>query len=283
MGGGIIHRVRGEDLIAVVCPNIAIVRLRERLRAIDPRLLKVGHEARTPLYQRGEIDRTVDNLFFERTHWKTVLRHLKWIVACKDIFARVTTDRALIDVYVGSRSIKNRLKSQLELGEEGELLITNSIEDLLAGPDLAIIRLGEVIHLNKAAANVLHEALLLRRGQGKPTWLVEPPGAPFGGMVCCNDDVLALVNEFFESIHLPAQRGDEDRPGVTIDEEAGEVTVDGPSDLNETLPEEQEDEVLEPPAPHRGSRTSPQAMDEQSQIDSLMGPSRKYRPGSKRF
>lgn len=292
LGGGIIHKIRNDDLVAVPCPNMAVIRLRQRLANVHSQLPSAKHDPTTPLYQRGRVDRTRDNILFTSTLWKTFLGHLKWVVASKDVFVRVATDMTLMNVYVGNTSVKSRLKEQLQNADE-PLLISNSLEDFLSGPDLVVVPLGHIIHPNKAAANILHESLSLRMSLGKPTWLLERPGMPFvpytrsdhgipSGMPSCNDDVLALVNSRFERIHLPstepeveletyaADEGLEseiDEPGTDeseIDDILGRRDGEGPSELGEMTPED--------PPPVR-SRAAARA--EEELIESLQGPTKK--------
>jgi hypothetical protein len=227
---------------------MAVIRLRRRLAAVHGQLVSAKHDPTTPLYQRGKVDRTKDNIFFNATAWQTFLGHLKWVIASKDIFVRVATDMTLINVYVGNTSVKSRQREQLQ-NDDDPLLVSASIEDLLAGPDLVVVPLGHTVHYNRASANVLLEALLLRSNLGKPTWLVEPPGKPFTpwtradfgvptGMPSCNDDVLAFVNTHFEKMHLEAREGERESTGIIVDDEAGEVTIEGPSELGEMVPDE---------------------------------------------
>lgn len=228
--GGAILLHRGDRLVSVDCPNMRIVSLRQRLIAIDGQFLQVKHNSQTPLFQAGQVDRTEDNLFVRHAEWLTFLAHFKWVIASKPpgFFVRVVTDMTLLNVYLGHASVKNRLQSQRE---DGELLISNSLEDLLSSPDLAVIRLGHVIHSNRAAANILREAINLRLGRGRPTWLVEPREQTFmpQGMPCCDDNVLALVQATFEEVHLAA--APEARPAYV--HEDGEVTVGNVSPLEE--------------------------------------------------
>lgn len=217
-------------MVSVDCPNMRIVSLRQRLINIDAQFLQVKHNAQTPLFQAGQVDGTQDNLFIRHAHWLTFLSHFKWVIASKQpgFFVRVVTDMTLLNVYLGHTSVKNRLLSQRD---DGELLISNSLEDLLSSPDLAVIRLGHVIHANRAAANVLREAINLRLGRGKPTWLIEPEEQTFmpQGMPCCDENVFALVQSAFEEARLsPAP---EARPAYV--EEAGEITVGNVNVLEE--------------------------------------------------
>src|SRR5678815_181513 len=169
--GAAIARYDGEELVSSVCPNMKVVALRHRLTSIDLQLLWVRHVASTPLYQTGRFDRTEGNLFLTQVTWPTFLGHFKWAVASKpsSFFVRIVTDATLRSVYMGEASVKARLPSQRE---DSDLLIFNSLEDLLASPDLVVLRVGFVVYFNKALASILQEALLLRDGLGKPTWIV---------------------------------------------------------------------------------------------------------------
>jgi PAS domain-containing protein len=232
--GGAILMHRGEELVSVDCPNMRVISLRQRLLGIDPQLLKVRHYASTPLYQTtGGVDRTTDDLFIRQVNWRTFLGHFKWVIGSKKpgFFVRIVTDMTLLNVYLGKASVKNRLASQRS--EDGELLISNSLEDLLSSPDLVVIRLGHVIYANRAAADVLREAISLRLGLGKATWLVEPPDQTFAplNMASCDDNVVRLVESAFEEMHLFAFEAVE--PGYYEDEDG--VTVPGPED---TAPED---------------------------------------------
>jgi len=276
LAGGIIHKIRGEDLVAVPCPNMEVVHLKQRLAAVEPQLLKVKHEPKTPLFQRGLVDRTASNLFLKSTAWPTFLRHFKWVVGSRDLFVRVVSDMTLVNVYVGNHSVKSRLKTQLE---EQSLIISNSIEDLLSNLDLVVIRLGGLVHSNRAAANVLHEALLLRKSQGRPSWLVEPPWKAFApytrnefggssGMPCCNDDVLRFVNEHFETLHLEATEDDVD-DGLGVDVDETDPHAEGPSEFGEAVPDE-------PPL-----RSSKGSIDDE--VDAILGPARDPAKKRRRF
>lgn len=231
-GGAAISRYVGDDLFSDVCPNMKIVHLRKRLHALDPQLLKVPAAYPSPLYQTGQCDRTQDNLLFTQSDWKVFLSHFKWVLGCKDsnFFPRIVTDTMLKQVYMGEASLRSRSPSQRE---DGELPIFNSVEDLVALPDLVVVRVGFVVYFNKAMASILLEALLLREGLGKATWLIEPAGQHFvpwfkgehgvtAGMPCCDGDVRNFVDAHYEVIQLgepPAE--------LEVEEEGEEVSLRG--------------------------------------------------------
>lgn len=274
--GGAILVHRGEDLVSVPCPNMRVMSLRQRLLSIDGQFLKVEHDAATPLYQTGQFDRTEDDLFIRAVYWKTFLRHFKWVIASKSMgfFVRIASDMTLLNVFVGNTNIKNRLPSQRT--EDGDVLISNSLEDLLASPDLAIIRLGQIAHGNRAAANVLRQAITLRAGAGKPTWLVEPPDQAFRpwvkldhggtiGMPCCDDDVFRMVNDTFDEIHLSPG---ETEPAPSYEETEDGVTLRGSSEGEEFEPAP---ETSDEPADAREGRDEP----DDREVDALINRRRK--------
>jgi hypothetical protein len=87
-------------------------------------------------------------------------------------FVRITSDREIRDVYVGSTSQKAR-------GEFSKEPIYNNIEDLVKAPDLLIIRLNELKSKNKAAAGALEEAICYRLDRKQPLWMISDKRDPF--------------------------------------------------------------------------------------------------------
>lgn len=215
-GGGIIPIIQDNDeVVAVTCPNMARLNLRKHLEKLDPQLLISPHEENSPLYRTSpKDDKTQKNLLISVDSWGDFLPHLKWVAAAKgpQHFIRIVTDMTLLNVFVGATTTKSRVSQT-----EKDLLVANSLEDVLNAPDLVIIRLGHIIHFNKAAANVLLEALLIRQALGKPTWLLELGGKRFQpfrmdgglslGMVCCSYEARALVDKYYESLALSLTEG----------------------------------------------------------------------------
>ena len=260
-GGNILKVLDDGREVMQRCPNIKRKKLKSYLDAIDPQLWTQPSNKETPLFNRKEgIDRTQDNLFFEAVRWETFLANLKWVAAfkCWDPQAyhiKIITDMTLINVYVGNTSVKARLKEQLS---DGTLMICNSLEDLLEGPDLVIIQLGHLKHANRAMANVLQEALMFRRGKALPTWLVEPHDRKFQpfrktdfgtdeGMPCCSDDSYNYVVEHFETVELEDVEGTvpiEATPLYEEDEESASVSIgeESPSEMMAMVPEEETSE-----------------------------------------
>jgi hypothetical protein len=112
-------------------------------------------------------DRTKENLFIKGP-WSLVIRHLYWVLSGKKKHTpgytfKVVSDKRLIEVFVGEEKGKRRADQE----------VNNGLSDLLTDPHLVICRLGVLTHANKAAANVLQEALNIRNMVGKPVWICE--------------------------------------------------------------------------------------------------------------
>lgn len=216
-GGGVLPVVSDQGVTVLrPCPNMRRVVLKQFLQGIDPQLVRpsIKHRQDSPLYQpkrldSEKIDRTSENLFFEALDWSNFLGHLKWVAACKgvDWFPRIVSDMTLINIFVGNTSSRTRA---LGTTSAKGLIEANSLEDHLVPPDLVILKLGKIIHPNRAAANVFTEAVLMRLSEGKPTWIVEPPdqsflpyNKPSGiGMVCCNDENYRLIKTDYTTCTL---------------------------------------------------------------------------------
>lgn len=247
--GGNILVIRGEDTLIQTCPNMKKLRLRRHLEAIDPQLIKPGvkHDRNSPLFQpktekRKKTDLTKQNLLIKKISWNAFVPHLKWVAGCKGIdwFCRVVTDRTLLNIFVGNTSVKVR---KFQSDTDG-LLQVNSIEDHLKGPDLVIIRMGLVVHSNKAAGNVLAETLRMREADNKPTWLVEPEDQEFSpysrndfgmsiGMVICTDATVGYVEERFTRVNLKTSVEVVEEELEYYEDEDGNLTIGDDIDFEE--------------------------------------------------
>jgi hypothetical protein len=149
-----------------------------------------------------EGDRTEDNLFVKGS-WRVVCQHLHWVLAGKRRFSpkftfKIVTDRNLLDVWLGNEAYKAKSK---EVRDDVET--NNSLSDLLSDATLLIIKLGCIWHTNKAAANVLKEALSTREFLFKPTWLIEGTEQLFGeGHKTYDDEVATYIDDKFDIVDL---------------------------------------------------------------------------------
>jgi hypothetical protein len=143
---------------------------------LTPQLYEAPKITESPLYTPGQgrgdpaiINRTKENLFIRGVTLAGLLPHLRLVFACLPIKYKIVDDSRIRDVFVGSESYTSKTKALRELKESN-----NAIADLVGREfDLVVIYLGKLGHKNIAAAGVLREALMVREGLGKPTWLFE--------------------------------------------------------------------------------------------------------------
>jgi len=148
-----------------------------------------------------EGDRTEDNLFIQGP-WKTVCQHLHWTLTGKRRFShkfhfKIVDDRSLLDVWLGNESYKAKSREVRD-----DIETHNSLSDLISDATLLIIRLGGVIHSNKAAANVLKEALVSRELLFMPTWVIEGSAPYNDGHKTYNDEVGEYIHDKFDIVDL---------------------------------------------------------------------------------
>lgn len=235
------------------CPNRWAEQANDFLGA---ELATVQHAPWTPLYHhprdhKGQpIDRTTQNLVI-RCPWAGLLPHLKRAFALKHAksgrgwFFRITNDLRIKDVGVGAESYKARPR-----GMRDDLVTFNSITDLVEAPDLLIIRLGHLGYKNIAAAGYLKEALLIRGGLTKATWLILDPEHPWTHSH--DPDVKHYIDQNFERISVkPYDPGEGYKapsdPFNATPDEGGDVDLEEhpPTEPGELVPDDEEEEVEE--------------------------------------
>jgi hypothetical protein len=105
-------------------------------------------------------------------------------------FLKITSDREIRDVYVGSKSKANRA--------DPDDKVYNSLEDLMDLPDLVVVRLNELSYKNKAASGALQEAIMYRVDRDKPTWLFSDTDKPFtAGSHAYSDSMGSVIKDYF--------------------------------------------------------------------------------------
>jgi hypothetical protein len=110
---------------------------------------------------------------------------------------RITSDRELRDVYVGSTSRKSR-------GDDTHGEVINTLEEVMGPPALCIIQLGELVSRNKAAAAILEESLCIRLDRDLPTWVVSYYDRPFGqGSVSYSESIWGLLKGALNDLTIP--------------------------------------------------------------------------------
>jgi hypothetical protein len=169
-----------------------------------------------------------------------------------DKLFRVTSDRELKDVWIGSKSRSN--------AEDDAKVVYNSVEDLMGGgdqksrplasPDLVIVRLNELGYKNKAAPGVLEEALCCRIDYGRPTWVLSDLDKPFGtGSYSYSESVWDILTTRLSLVRVPRITPRVELPPPDPDERP--VVRARPDSAS---PEPPEEDVRPSPAPERPER-----------------------------
>lgn len=142
-----------------------------RLSTTIPSYIKQAHYQAEHL-QLGLLKHTDKSIYIKST-WqdmKAIMKALYFMYPQK--FIRVTSDAEIRDVYVGS-------KSRAAKSEDFDGEVFNNLADLIVGPELLIVRLGEIKNKNKAAPGALLESLKYRVDYGRPVWVWTDLECPF--------------------------------------------------------------------------------------------------------
>lgn len=142
------------------------------------------------------VDLTRENVFLSGP-WEVVRSHLKWALAYKGLnfHFKILTDEKLKNVYVGSESYLSRSRKVRD-----DVDSYNSLSDLIGDYDLILIRLGFLGYSNRAAPGILKEAILLREGMRKPTWVMEE--APFQNCYSYSPEVANYLAKRYRHIKV---------------------------------------------------------------------------------
>lgn len=143
--------------------------------------------------RRGDLRpiRLIDAIyrsFFIISQWADMRSFIKLImIRHRKKFLRITSDREIRDVYVGSASRSAR-------GEDSKEPVYNSLQDLVETPDLLLIRLNELGYKNKAAPGALEESLCYRLDRNLPIWILSDASRPFGqGSFSYSENVWSII------------------------------------------------------------------------------------------
>lgn len=224
--------VRTAEYTAKECPNLRRVRMDQLLRSrLTADLFEAPKITESPLYTpaktRGEpaiINRTKENLFIRGVTLGGLLPHLRLVFACLPIKYKVIDDSRLRDVFVGGESYTSKAKALRDQKESN-----NVIADIVGKDfDLVVIRLGVLGYKNVAAAGVLREALMVREGLGKATWLFEDSDPTINWIHSRDLDVEGYIEKRFKDVYLA-----DDGPVAEVD---NGISLDG--DENAEAPEE---------------------------------------------
>jgi hypothetical protein len=178
------------------------------------------------------INRTKENLFIRGVTLGGLLPHLRLVFACLPIRYKIVDDSRLRDVFVGGESYTSKAKALRDQRESN-----NVIADLVGKDfDLVIIRLGVLGYKNIAAAGVLREALMVREGLAKATWLFEDSDPTIRWEHSRDLDVESYIEKRFKNVNL--------EPGGPVAEVENHICVDGdereaPTEHMEQVPKEE--------------------------------------------
>jgi hypothetical protein len=160
-------------------------------------LLKIGGP--------GEVfaDLTTENLFI-KGYWEDLACHLLRVLTFKMLHNlmypfQILMDTQLRDIYVGSEAYTSRSRKNRD-----EIRTYNSLSDAIGvDKELVIIRLGFLGWHNKAMPGILKEAIRIRRGVGKATWLIEEPNSIFGpGHFSYDPEVAEMISQQYSVIEI---------------------------------------------------------------------------------
>lgn len=126
----------------------------------------------------------------------TMIRH-------RSLFLKVTSDREILDVYLGKAARMARAGSDSKSGAEGGDYY-NSLQELMDPPDLCLVRLNETLYKNKAAPSVLEEALSYRLDRDRPTWVLSDLDRPFGaGSTAYSEGLEYFIHSSMTTVKIP--------------------------------------------------------------------------------
>ncbi len=160
-----------------------------------------------------EGDRTEDNLFLKGS-WETVCRHLRWVLASKHRFVpsfnfKILPDQRLLGVWLSKEAYNQRAADV-----RNDIETFNTLEDLIEGPQLLILRLGFLSTPNRAMPGVLKQALMIREVALKATWIIEGTELFYGdGHRSYDPDVGKYIDDHFDIVTIE----DEDGSSAEVD------------------------------------------------------------------
>lgn len=202
-GTGVISKA--DDEIALEC-ECALIR---RLAASMPPYIRKAHV--TKEHFGLPIIKAVKKSVFIKSAWADMKAVIKAVMMINpNTFVRITSDREILDVYLGKKSRGNRgdldggatRKNRVDL--EGDEYVYNSIEDLMKPADICVVRLNEIGYKNKAAPGALTEGLSFRLDRDLPTWIVSDLDKPYTvGSFSFSEAVLDYIMSSTVSFTVP--------------------------------------------------------------------------------
>jgi hypothetical protein len=197
----------GDGSTCRECGGTGTVEVDGKLRECVCEFLRRVAASMPPYIRRAEVMRghaelplidAVNRSLFIVSAWQDMRAVLKaiWIKHSK-LHIRITSDREIRDVYVGSTS-------RAAKGADSEEPVLNNLQDLMDAPDLVAIRLNELSYKNKAAPGALQEAFSYRLDRDKATWVVSDVARPFTrGSHAWSESVSDLFNSTLRKFVVP--------------------------------------------------------------------------------
>jgi hypothetical protein len=141
--------------------------------------------------------------------WADVKAMVKAVIMLNpQAFVKVTSDREILDVFLGKKSKGARDLETRRVRTAAELEDTDasysSIEDLMDQAKLCVVRLNEIGYKNKSASGALEEAVSYRVDRDKPVWVVSDMNKPFvQGCPAWGESVWEYIRTTIPSTQIP--------------------------------------------------------------------------------
>lgn len=146
---------------------------------------------------------------FVRSSWADMKAMVKAVIMLNpSAHVKVTSDREILDVYLGkkakgSRDLETRRPRNAADLEDADASFS-SIEDLMDSPKLCVVRLNEIGYKNKSAPGCLLEAVEYRVDRDKPIWVVQDLNKPFvQGSPAWSETVWEYLTTTIPSTEIP--------------------------------------------------------------------------------
>lgn len=197
---GVLHKP-GDQLVECAC---ALLR---RIAASMPPHIRRATALRAH-FDHPVVRKPFRSLFVKAS-WPDTKAMVKAVVMMNpNSFIRITSDREILDVFLGKKSKgardvetrRPRTAADLEDSDTNY----SSIEDLMDHPRLCVVRLNEIGYKNKSAHACLEEALSYRIDRDKPVWIVSNIDKPFvQGSPAWSESVWDYITSTVPAVTIP--------------------------------------------------------------------------------
>jgi hypothetical protein len=145
---------------------------------------------------------SVNKSLFIRAAWADMQAIIKIVmIKYRNLFLKITSDREILDVYLGKTARLARAAESRGSSETGDYY--NSVQELMDPPHLCVVKLNEILYKNKAASSVLEEALCYRLDRDKPTWIFSDYDRPFNeSSTAYSESVMYLMSTAMKGVGI---------------------------------------------------------------------------------